>query len=133
MVRRLFISRLLGLAVVLSSGCATRREVKPLGENVVKIPDDAARVQLRLRAGYALRLELPPSPEARYVWEITQSDPRFLRQLSALTPMPDGAGASVRFVALRRGRTYIRFHVVPQEKSRVADPAGRCEIVVDIE
>ncbi|MDO8545342.1 MAG: hypothetical protein Q7S40_33290 [Opitutaceae bacterium] len=125
---------LLALAAVLAGCASPTTEITPVGQTRVAISSDDPFIEIHTRPIYELTLTLPPPNVPGYVWEIAAADPRYLKQTSTVAPLPGGSGgATVTFVTLRTGRTRLRFFAIPRTPARVADPGGKCDIVVLIE
>ncbi len=108
--------------------CAAAQNAPP-----VKIEPKEKQSSVELIPGQELTIVLPTT-DPRHVWQTVANDLRYLRPTAKLKPLPGGptAGASVSFVANRRGRTRLSFvYVIPEAEGEVTAADSR-DIVVKI-
>ncbi len=134
MFRRLLLAAALAHSGVGGSGCATRAKPKPVGLTPVNLDETNRRAAITTRLGMELRLELPAPRVSGHVWQVIQNDTRALQPLSELgAPAADSGRSTVRFHAVRQGRTQLKFIAVPARTSAVADPVDFYDVLVTIE
>ena len=86
-----------------------------------------------LKVGQEFKVILPTT-DARYVWEISSNDVRYLKQTGKIAALPGGptAGATVPFLGARPGRSRLSFaYVRPSDNGETITEDTR-EIMVTV-
>ena len=116
-------------------GCATRApEIKAQGSLQVALSAEKKSTAASAQLFNLVTLTLPP-PQARgYHWQISFHDARYLKQTTEIMPAgAAGAGPTISFIAVKPGRTRVRFMLVPVNSNRVVDPLDQQELVLTID
>lgn len=105
----------------------------------------AAKTEVTVRYAEDIRILLPFAPDATsqrgFEWQIISNDSRILRLTSSPKPAPNtekstapnaAATWSATFLALRPGRSIVRFAYVRASESGVETPADSREIIVTV-
>lgn len=133
MRRRCVVITFLVFALI-STGCTSAPKAKPAGVTPVTLDAATRRASIMTRLGMEVRLELPPPREPGNVWQIIQNDARFLQPLTEISaPSPVTGRSTVRFHAVRMGRSQLKFLAVPAVASAVADPVDFYDVLVTVQ
>lgn len=105
----------------------------------------SAKTEVTVRYSNEVRIMLPPAadatPQPGFEWQIISNDSRILRLASSPKPAANteqstaSAGAvtwSATFLALRPGRSIVRFAYVRASNSGVETPTDSREIIVTV-
>ena len=133
-MRRLFVATVLVLLGMVGTGCTHTAKAKPTGITPVTLDAATRRAAIITRLGMEVRLELPPPREPGNVWQIIQNDARYLQPLTDVgAPAPGTGRSTVRFHAVRIGRTQLKFLAVPALASTVADPVDSYDVLITVQ
>lgn len=128
--------RLVGalLAASAGSGCASKKpDLTPTGTAAVKLDADHKVSAFTVKQLNLVVLTLPPA-DGEHRWAISFHDTRYLKLMSEIqAPASPDAGATVSFLALKTGRTRLRFLLLPTTKARSVQPIDQQEFVLTIE
>jgi len=121
-----------GLALLAVAGCnaALETTVAKTGSVTLKLEPAAKKASTSIRYGEQINVVLPAA-HTGYVWQIISNDERILRQTDALK-----AGLantwSVSFLALKPGKSIVRFVCVQTSTSEEVEPIDRYDVTVKV-
>jgi len=115
------------------AGCNTGpKRIQPTGEVAANLTAEKKSTELEASAGNRIKITFPPTA-AGHAWQISFHDTRYLKQMSEIQPGPaPDTGPSISFLALARGRTRLRFMLLPATRERTAAPVDHQEVVLSI-
>lgn len=126
--RALLIAGLLG-----AFGCTSKPPIVPTGTVAVTLTPAEPFASEKAAFHSLLVVTLPPAPPD-HRWQIAFHDTRFLQQRTPLEAAANAStGATVSFLVVNRGRTRLRFLLVPDDNRRSVDPIGQQNLVLTIE
>lgn len=127
--------RLVLVACALLAGCASSPSIiVPKGEASVVVDPAQKQTNTTLKMLHRITITLPPAQPSGHEWQIAQHDSRYLQQATEILPSEaPGAGPQISFIAVRPGRTRLRFALVPATTARTVEPVDLREVVVAIE
>lgn len=134
MIRRAIVYLGLVLGLMALVGCESGPvPIKPKGTVKVALETAKKVTTIGLKMEHLLVVTLPPVPTG-LGWQIAFHDSRYLKQVSDLKPASAvDAGATISFVSLVRGKTRLRFLLVPTGNDREVRPVDQQELVLEIQ
>lgn len=121
------------LLLLTFAGCESTALPKPTGTSTITLEESTRRGVLTTKLGTEIVFELPRPKRENYLWRLVQNDTRWLVPLGDMTaPTPDTGRSVVHFLAIRAGRSQLKFAALPPNITEAA-PGDTYDIVVTIQ
>lgn len=133
MMRSGWLQSIAGAAGLVLAACTSAPpRIESHGTTPVVLTESQKSTTLTVELHHTVKVVLPPPREPGLAWQISFHDARFLQQQNEITATSD-APPSVSFLAVREGRTRLRFVLLPATPARAVDPVDHQEVVLTIE
>jgi hypothetical protein len=116
------------------AACETHPKLETKGTVPITLSSDQKAPIFNAKLFNLITITLPPPKQPGYGWQIGSHDAQLLQQKTELLPSTTpGNGPTISFIARAPGRARVRFQLLPNTATRVADPLEQLTATIVIE